>query len=228
MNARRLIVALDVPTARDAASLVEKLGDAIEFYKVGMELYVSAGMSFVRDLLSANKRVFLDMKFYDIGETVKRAVAAVASSGVHFLTIHGSSAVMKAAVEGKQDAPLKLLAVTVLTSFDEQDLRDLGYPVSVSDLVDLRVLKARESGIDGVVCSPVEVARVRELAGPEAILVTPGVRSAGAAGDQKRIATPAEATKNGANYLVIGRQITRAADPRAAAESIGHEIAESR
>jgi orotidine-5'-phosphate decarboxylase len=170
--------------------------------------------------------VFLDMKFYDIPETVKRAVARVASAGVRFVTVHGSGTVMRAAVEGRGGSKLKLLAVTVLTSFDRQDLADLGYPCEVGELVNLRVRKAMEAGVDGLVCSPLEAAAVRSLAGPRAILVTPGVRSAGStAGDQKRVATPREALESGANYLVIGRQITRAADPAAEAARILKEIA---
>jgi orotidine-5'-phosphate decarboxylase len=220
-----IIIALDVESAAEARELVSRLGGSVSFYKVGMELYAAAGMEFVKELVSEGKQIFLDMKFYDIGETVKRAVARVAASGVRFLTVHGSGAVMRAAVEGKGASPLNLLAVTVLTSFDESDLTDLGYPCSVKDLVALRVRKAMDAGIDGLVCSPLEVAEVRRIAGPKAILVTPGVRSAGAGkGDQKRVATPAEAIQNGANYLVIGRQVTRAADPQAEVRRICDEI----
>jgi orotidine-5'-phosphate decarboxylase len=220
-----IIIALDVESAAEARSLVTRLGDSVSFYKVGMELYAAAGMEFVRQLVGQDKHVFLDMKFYDIGETVKRAVAQVARSGVRFLTVHGSGAVMRAAVAGRGDSQLKLLAVTVLTSFDESDLADLGYSCPVRDLVALRVRKAMEAGIDGLVCSPLEAAEVRRLAGPKAILVTPGVRSAGAGkGDQKRVATPAEALRDGANYLVIGRQVTRAEDPRAEVLKICDEI----
>lgn len=225
MNYNPLIIALDLPSAEEARALVSRLADSVSFYKVGMELYAAAGMDFVKELAAQGKHVFLDMKFYDIGETVKRAVAQVARSGAHFLTVHGSGAVMRAAVEGRGDSALQLLAVTVLTSFDQQDLADMGYPCEVADLVAMRVRKAMESGIDGIVCSPLEVAGVRALAGPKAILVTPGVRSAGAGkGDQKRVATPAEALRNGANYLVIGRQVTRAADPRAEVLKIQTEI----
>ncbi len=221
-----IIVALDVESAGEARQIVARLGSQVNFYKVGMELYAAAGMEFVRELLGQGKDVFLDMKFYDIGETVKRAVARVAGTGVKFLTVHGSGTVMRAAVEGKGSSDLKLLAVTVLTSFDRQDLADLGYPCEVSDLVSLRVRKAMEAGIDGIVASPLEAAAIRRLAGPQAVLVTPGVRSAGAAkGDQKRVATPAEAIRDGANYLVIGRQITRAADPAAEAGRVLKEIA---
>lgn len=223
-----IIVALDVASAGEARALVSRLGDAVSIYKVGMELYAAAGMEFVRELVGDGKDVFLDMKFYDIPETVKRAVRQVAGAGVRFLTIHGSGPVMRAAVEGKGEAPLQLLAVTVLTSFDREDLDDLGYPCEVSDLVSLRVRKAREAGVDGIVCSPLEVASVRATAGPAAVLVTPGVRSAGAAkGDQKRVATPAEAIRNGANYLVIGRQITRSEDPAAEARRVLNEVRES-
>ncbi len=191
-----------------------------------MELYATGGMDFVRQVTKLGKNVFLDLKLYDIGETVKRAtkqICAVASPS--FLTVHGSRSVMKAAVEGRGDAATKLLAVTVLTSFDQDDLADLGYATPISDLVELRVRKAVESGIDGIVCSPLEVARVREVGGPGLKLITPGVRSAGSAkGDQKRVATPLEAMQNGADYLVIGRQVTRAGDPRAACEEILSEI----
>ena len=225
MTENPLIVALDLETPFQARDLVAALGGSVDFYKVGMELYAACGMDFVRELLAQGKRVFLDMKFYDIGETVKRAVAQVARSGVSMLTVHGSSTVIKAAVEGRGDTGLKLLAVTVLTSFDQSDLTDLGYPCTISDLVDLRVRKAVIAGIDGIVCSPLEVARVRKIAGPEMILVTPGVRSAGAAaGDQKRVSTPVDAIRSGASYLVIGRQVTRADDPKAEVVKILQEI----
>jgi orotidine-5'-phosphate decarboxylase len=220
-----IIVALDVPTAAEARDIAGALRGAVNFFKVGLELYAAAGMEFVQELRETRKQVFLDLKLYDIPETVKRATAVIAASGVDLLTIHGSDAVMRAAVDGRGRAPLRLLAVTVLTSFDQSDLADLGYPCAVEDLVALRVRKAMDAGMDGVVCSPLEAARVRELAGPSAVLVTPGVRSAGAAsGDQKRVATPAEAVRAGANYLVIGRQITRAADPRLAAQQILAEL----
>jgi orotidine-5'-phosphate decarboxylase len=216
-----IIVALDLEDAEAARALVARLGSSVNFYKVGMELYAAAGMPFVRELTEAGKQVFLDLKLYDIPETVKRAVAQVAKSGVRFLTVHGSNAIMRAAVEGRGSSKLGLLAVTVLTSFDQQDLAELGYPATVADLVALRVKNAMAAGMDGLVCSPLEAAAVRALAGPKAILVTPGVRSASASvGDQKRVATPEEALKAGANYLVMGRQITRAEDPRAEVERI--------
>lgn len=226
MTHNPIIVALDLESAAEARALVNHIGPSATFYKVGMELYAAAGMDFVRELLALGKDVFLDLKFYDIGETVRRAVAQVARTGVRFLTVHGSAAVMRAAVEGRGSSPLKLLAVTVLTSFDQQDLADLGYPCSPAQLVELRVRKAMEAGIDGIVASPVEARSIRALAGPHAILVTPGVRSPGASkGDQKRVATPEEAIRDGANYLVIGRQITRAADPAAEVDRILMELA---
>lgn len=221
-----IIVALDVPTADEGRALVSQIGDAVGYYKVGMELYAAAGVAFVDELLGQGHKVFLDLKFYDIPETVKRATAQVAGRGVHLLTVHGSQAVMRAAVEGRGDSPLRLLGVTVLTSFDESDLADLGYPCPVEDLVALRVRKAKEAAIDGIVCSPLEAAMVRREMGPGALVVTPGVRSAGSGkGDQKRVATPAEAIRNGATHIVAGRQITRASDPRGEALRILEEIA---
>lgn len=216
-----IIIALDVDSAAEARRIVDSIGGATNFYKVGMELYAAAGMEFVRELKSRGCQVFLDMKFYDIGETVKRAVAQVAKAGVDLLTVHGSKEVMRAAVEGRGSGGLRLLGVTVLTSFDETDLADLGYPCAVSDLVELRVKNAREAGMDGVVCSPLELKRV----GSGLLTVVPGVRSVGgAAQDQKRVATPGDAIRDGASYLVIGRQVTRAADPRAEIEAILNEI----
>ncbi len=210
----------------EALSLIEKIGPAAEFYKVGMELYATGGMDFVREVTKLGKNVFLDLKLYDIGETVKRATKRICDiASPTFLTVHGSQSVMKAAVEGRGGAPTKLLAVTVLTSFDQDDLADLGYATPISELVELRVKKAVESGMDGIVCSPLEVARVRAVGGPGLKLITPGVRSAGSAkGDQKRVATPLEAIQNGADYLVIGRQVTRAENPRAACEGILAEV----
>jgi orotidine-5'-phosphate decarboxylase len=221
-----IIVALDVETAAEARSMVSSLGGAASFYKVGMELYAAAGMDFVRELKSQGHRVFLDLKLYDIGETVRRAVAQVARGGADFLTIHGMRQVMRAAVEGRGGSDLKLLAVTVLTSVDDADLAGDGYSKTAKELVALRARNAMEDGADGLICSPVDVRAVREITGPEAILVTPGVRSAGAsAGDQKRIATPAQAIATGADYVVIGRQITRAEDPRAEMSRILDELA---
>lgn len=225
MTENPIIVALDLDSAAEARELVRRIAGATSFYKVGMELYAAAGMDFVRELIAGGNDVFLDMKFYDIGETVKRAVAQVARTGVRFLTVHGSKAVMQAAVEGRGGAPLRLLGITVLTSFDQTDLADLGYPCEVSELVALRARNARDAKMDGLVASPLEAAAIRSIVGPDAILVTPGVRSTGAAkGDQKRVATPAEALRDGANYLVMGRQITRAADPATEVRRVLAEI----
>ncbi|MFZ0590371.1 MAG: orotidine-5'-phosphate decarboxylase [Bryobacteraceae bacterium] len=227
-DTKPIIIALDVETPDAARRLIEEIGDGADFYKVGMELYAVGGMAFVEELVSRGKRVFLDLKLYDIGETVKRATRQIVKAGVTFLTVHGSKALMRAAVEGRGDAATQLLAVTVLTSFDQQDLADLGYTTPLSEVVALLVNKAVASGVDGVVCSAVELANVRRIAGSKLKLVTPGVRSAGApVGDQKRVATPAEAIRNGADYLVIGRQVTRASDPRAACEQIVQEIGEA-
>jgi orotidine-5'-phosphate decarboxylase len=169
--------------------------------------------------------VFLDLKLHDIGETVKRATALIAKRGVRFLTVHAQPQVMRAAMEGKAGSDLQILAVTVLTSLDQLDLTADGYSVSVEDLVALRVRNAVTVGVDGIVCSPLEVATVRAITGAKAILVTPGVRSAGAdTGDQKRVATPRQAILDGANYLVIGRQVTRAADPKGEVGRILQEL----
>jgi orotidine-5'-phosphate decarboxylase len=223
-----VIIALDFDSGPEADGLVDSLGEGAGFYKVGMELFAATGPDYVRGLTARGKRVFLDMKYYDIGETVKRAVHAAAKTGATFLTVHAVAQVMRAAMEGRGDSNLKLLAVTVLTSLDENDLRRMGHQCSVSELVALRVEQAREIGIDGLVASPLEARAIRKLAGPDALLVTPGVRSRGAAqGDQKRVATPSDAIRDGADYLVIGRQVTRAADPAAALAAIREELAAS-
>lgn len=220
-----VIIALDFESAAEADSLVNSLGDSAGFYKVGMELYAAAGMDYVRSLTDRGKRVFLDMKYYDIGETVRRAVAVAARSGATFLTIHSVGQVMRAALEGRGDSPMKLIAVTVLTSFDQSDIREAGYDMAIADLVAQRVRLAMECRMDGLVASPLEARAIRNLTGSGALLITPGVRSRGAAtGDQKRVATPAEAVRDGADYLVIGRQVSRAADPRAALAAIHAEL----
>lgn len=223
-----VIIALDFDSAAEADTLVNALGDSAGFYKVGMELFAATGPDYVRSLTARGKRVFLDMKYYDIGETVKRAVHTAAKTGAAFLTVHAVAQVMRAAIEGRGDSPMKLLAVTVLTSLDENDLRGMGHECGVSELVAMRVAQAREIGIDGIVASPLEAAAIRRIAGPDMLLVTPGVRSAGAAkGDQKRVATPAQAMRDGASYLVIGRQVTRAAAPVQALAAIREELAQA-
>ncbi len=221
-----IIVALDVESAAEARALADRLGERIGFYKVGMELFTAAGMPMVRELINRGKNVFLDLKLYDIPETVKRTVAQVSGSGVRFLSVHAVGSVMRAAVEGRAGSHLGLLAVTVLTSFGRGHLADLGYSCEVSELVAIRTRQAMAAGMEGVVASPLEAAAIRRIAGPGLLLVTPGVRSAGAdKGDQKRVATPAEALRNGANFVVIGRQITRAADPAVEAVRVLEEIA---
>lgn len=225
MNANPVIIALDFDSPQQADRLVADLGTDADFYKIGIELFAAAGMDYVRKLVRQGKRVFLDLKYYDIGETVRRAVAVAAKSGAAFLTIHAIGQVMRAAVEGRGDSDMKLLAVTVLTSFDQVDVEQMGHDCSVSELVARRVRQAMATGIEGIVGSPLEAVAIRHAAGPDAILVTPGVRSAGAArGDQKRVATPAEALRDGADYIVIGRQVTRAADPCAALAAIHQEL----
>jgi len=220
-----LIVALDVDNATEARRLVSQLESTVDFYKIGMELYAAEGMSFVKEVLDKNKRVFLDLKLYDISETVKRATKQIAKTGVTFLTVHGSLSVLRAATEGRSDSDLKLLGVTVLTSFDQQDLTDLGFPCEVENLVALRARNAMASGLDGLICSAMEVGAVRTITGPKSILITPGVRSLQAStGDQKRVTTPSEAILNGADYVVVGREVTRAKDPRADAERILNDI----
>ena len=222
-----IIVALDVPSAAEARALVERIGPRVNFYKVGLELYTATGMDFVRELLAARKEVFLDLKFYDIPETVSRAVARAAESGVRFLTVHAVGSVMRAAVAARAGSRLQILGVTVLTSFGPEDLDELGYQGTIDEIVTRRARRAMELGVDGVVASPLEAARVRSIIGPDALLVIPGVRSAGDdAGDQKRTGTPAQAIRDGASYLVIGRPITRAQDPAAEADRILFEIAD--
>lgn len=217
-----IIVALDLEDATAALRLVDRIGEAVGFYKVGLELFTAEGPSVVRELTARGKQVFVDLKMYDIGATVERATARVAALGASFLTVHSSPQVIRAAVRGRGESSLKILAVTVLTSFDDQDVADLGYTGrTAAGLVEHFVHQGVAAGVDGFISSPLEVARVRAIAGPDRILVTPGVRSAGTSqGDQKRVATPGEAMAAGANYLVIGREITRAADPRLAAERI--------
>jgi orotidine-5'-phosphate decarboxylase len=220
-----IIVALDVPSSADACSLVSRIGPRVNFYKVGPELFVAAGPEFVRELIAQGKQVFLDLKLYDIPETVSRAVARVSELGVDLLTVHAVPSVMPAAVAARGSS-LRLLGVTVLTSFGPEDIDDLGYQGTIADLVSRRAARAIELGMDGVVASPLEARMVRDIVGPDALLVTPGVRSAGAdRGDQKRVATPAQAIADGASYLVLGRQITRAADPADEVDRVLFELA---
>lgn len=221
----KLIVALDLDSVEAARALVATLGDAVSFYKIGMELAYGGGLTLAHELKDAGKRVFLDLKLHDIGATVERATKQVARMGVDFLTVHAFPQTMAAARLGAGDS-LKLLAVTVLTSYDDEDLEEAGYAFGVDDLIVRRAMQAKQASIDGLILSPLEVEAIRGLVGPDMLLVTPGVRPAGAdKGDQKRVMTPGEAIKAGANHLVVGRPITRAESPRAAAEAVVAEIA---
>jgi orotidine-5'-phosphate decarboxylase len=224
----RLIVALDVPSVARAEAMVQQLGDAVSFYKIGYQLAFSGGLLLADTLVGAGKKVFLDLKLHDIGNTVAKGVESVARIGANFLTVHAYPQTMRAAV-AVRPAGLHILAVTVLTSYDNADLADAGYVGSVSDLVMRRAMQARETGVDGLVCSAEEAAALRPAIGAQMTLVTPGIRPAGStSGDQKRIMTPAAAIAAGADYLVVGRPILDAPDPRGAATAIVAEIAASR
>ncbi|CAK0750696.1 Orotidine 5'-phosphate decarboxylase [uncultured Gammaproteobacteria bacterium] len=221
----RVIVALDVAERSQAEALVATLGDTVGFYKIGMQLQYAGGIELARELAAAGKRVFLDAKLYDIEATVRGAVGTVARLGVDFLTIHGTVRTIRAAVEGRQQQRPQLLAVTVLTSLDQQDIADLGFPCTVADLVLARARAAVAAGCDGVVASGHEAAAIRAMAGDRLIIVTPGIRLSGSpTHDQKRVMTPAEAIAAGADYLVVGRDITAAADPREAAQRVVADI----
>jgi orotidine-5'-phosphate decarboxylase len=222
----RLIVALDVPDVAAAEDMIARLGPSVAFYKIGLELAFVGGFDLAKALKSRGKRVFLDMKLHDIPNTVERATANIATLGVDLLTIHAYPQTMAAAAAGRGSSTLKLLGVTVLTSMSAQDATAAGYAGSIGDVVASRTKTARALGIDGVVCSPGEASAARHLIGPEGLVVTPGVRPHGsAAGDQARVATPADAIRAGASHLVVGRPITKASDPRAAAQAIVAEIA---
>jgi orotidine-5'-phosphate decarboxylase len=222
----RLIVALDLPAVRDAEAIIETLGDTVSFYKIGYQLAFDRGLPLASALANAGKRVFLDMKLHDIGNTVARGVENVARMGVTFLTVHAYPQTMRAAMEAKAGSELGILAVTVLTSYADADLAEAGYGVSVEQLVAERAALAHDIGVDGLVCSAEEAAPLRRIVGSDMCLVTPGIRPVGGArGDQKRVTTPGEAIAAGADYLVVGRPIVQAGDPRAAANAIVEEIA---
>jgi orotidine-5'-phosphate decarboxylase len=222
----RLIVALDLPSVEASEALVGRLGDAVSFYKIGYQLAYAGGLSYAQKLAGSGKQVFLDLKLHDIGNTVAHGVKSVARLGATFLTVHAYPQTMQAAVEAREGA-LRILGVTVLTSYDDDDLKAAGYATPVKALVASRAEKARALGVDGLVCSPEEAANARTIMGAGMTLVTPGIRPADTeAGDQKRIMTPAAAIAAGADYLVVGRPIVAAPDPRAAAEAIVAEIAQ--
>ena len=216
----RLIVALDLPSVQAAEAMVTRLGESVCFYKIGYQLAFAGGLPFAAGLIAAGKQVFLDLKLHDIGNTVQKGVESVAQLGATFLTVHAYPQTMKAAIEGKKGSTLRILAVTVLTSYDDADLAAAGYDMSVSELAAARAAQARDTGVDGLVCSAEEVAKLRAVVGRGMALVTPGIRPAGSAsGDQKRIMTPARAIEAGADYLVVGRPVLEAGDPKAAAEA---------
>ena len=222
----RLIVALDVPSVAEAEAIVVRLGESVSFYKIGYQLAFAGGIDFAKVLAGAGKRIFLDLKLHDIGHTVAKGVESVAALGASFLTVHAYPQTMHAAVDARKGSPLRLLAVTVLTSYDDADLAAAGYDFTVSELVGERAAQARDVGIDGLVCSGEEAAMLRPIVGAGMVLVTPGIRPAVAdADDQKRVMTPSAAIKAGAHYLVVGRPVIAAADPKAAADAIVAEIA---
>src|SRR6476619_3769310 len=224
----RLIVALDLPSIAKAEAMIARLGDSVTFYKIGYQLAFAGGLPLVRQLAGAGKKVFVDLKLHDIGNTVARGVESVARLGATFLTVHAYPQTMKAAVEGRAGSGLKILAVTVLTSYDDGDLHAAGYRLNVTDLVEARAQQAQVLGVDGLVSSPEEAASLRKIVGHQMNLVTPGIRPAGTSSDdQKRIMTPSRAIAAGADYLVVGRPITEATDPLRAAEAIQDEIAQS-
>ncbi|HET9176344.1 MAG TPA: orotidine-5'-phosphate decarboxylase [Pseudolabrys sp.] len=205
--------------------MVSRLGDSAWFYKIGYQLAFAGGLSLAAELIAAGKQVFLDLKLHDIGNTVARGVESVAQLGATFLTVHAYPQTMKAAVEGRHGSKLRLLAVTVLTSYDDADLAAAGYELNVKELAAARAEQARDIGLDGLVCSAEEAAALRNIVGRGMVLVTPGIRPAGSAGgDQKRIMTPARAIEVGADYLVVGRPVLEAGDPKAAADAIVAEI----
>ncbi len=223
----RLIVALDLPTRAEAEDMVERLGDAVSFYKVGLQLLATDGMAMAADLKQRGRQVFLDWKLHDIGATVEKAAAAIAATqSCDLITVHAEPQVLRAAVKGRGgDKTMKILGVTVLTSLSGQDLAEMGYGMGVSALVERRIRQAVDCGVDGVVASPHEAEIARKIGGPDFLVVTPGVRPAWAeANDQARAATPGDALTNGASHLVVGRPVTAAADPRGAALKIVEEM----
>lgn len=221
----QLIVALDVPSVLQASGIVESLGDDVSFYKIGYQLAFVGGLELARELKSAGKSVFLDMKLLDIDNTIAKGVEGAVKMGVDMLTLHAYPKAMEAAVGAAKGSNLCLLGVTVLTSMDNQDLSAAGYHDDPATLVLKRARQAKDAGMGGIVCSAAEAAAVREIVGPDMAVVTPGIRPAGAdAGDQKRVVTPADAIGSGASHLVVGRPIVAAPDRRAAALEILNQI----
>ena len=221
----RLIVGLDLPQVKQAEAMVSRLGEEVSFYKIGYQLAFAGGLEFARDLAASGKSVFLDMKLLDIDNTVAKGVENIARMGMSMLTIHAYPKAMRAAVEAARGSGLTLLGVTVLTSMDDGDLADAGYADGAETLVAKRARQAAEAGMGGIVCSAAEAATVRRIVGPDMAVVTPGIRPAGsAAGDQKRVVTPADAIRAGASHLVVARPIVHADDAPAAARAILAEM----
>ncbi|KQP61351.1 orotidine-5'-phosphate decarboxylase [Methylobacterium sp. Leaf108] len=222
----RLIVALDVATPDEALGLVERIGDAATFYKIGYRLAYGGGLALVPRLAAAGLKVFLDLKLHDIGNTVEEGVAALSDLGATFLTVHAYPQTMRAAVRGRGANGPRILAVTVLTSYAAADLDEAGYALPVAELVERRARQAAEAGIDGIVCSAFEAGPVRAAIGPDRCIVTPGIRPRDSAtGDQKRVMTPREARTAGIDHVVVGRPITAAFDPRAVVQAIVADLA---
>lgn len=221
----RLIVALDLPSVPEAEALIGRIGDAATFYKIGYRLAYAGGLALAERLARQGLKIFLDLKLHDIGNTVEEGVRSASALGATFLTVHAYPQTMRAAVRGR-GADLRILAVTVLTSYDDADAAEAGYALPVTDLVAKRAGQAAEIGLDGLVCSAAEAGTVRRIVGPDRLIVTPGIRPAGAeAGDQKRVMTPAQARASGIDHVVVGRPITGADDPRAVAQAIVAEMA---
>ena len=224
----RLIVALDVPTVEEARALVGRLEHSVVFYKIGMQLQFAGGIQYAQELIGEGKKIFLDSKLFDIDATIEKAVENIARMGVDFLTVHGIGPTVAAAVQGRGESKLQILAVTVLTSLEAVDLHELGYrDASVEDIVLYRAKKALDAGADGVIASGREAEAIGRLSAGKLKIVTPGIRRSGdAVGDQKRVATPASAIAAGADYLVVGRPVSQAQDPKREAEGIVAEIEE--
>ncbi len=222
----RLIVALDFSSRKKAENLVNILGEEVNFYKIGYELFYSGGgLEFGKELIKSGKKIFFDLKLLDIENTVEKAVRAIGKTGADFLTVHAYPKIMGAAARAAKDSKLKILAVTILTSLDDEDLMNAGYDRDVASLVGLRAHQAKLAKLGGVVSSPHEAAMVRSLIGEKMALVTPAIRPSGAPlNEQKRTMTPAEALANGASHIVVGRPITKAEDPRKAARQIIDEM----
>jgi orotidine-5'-phosphate decarboxylase len=224
----RLMLPLDVPTVAEAEALVKQTEGAVGVYKIGMELQFAGGLEFARELAESGHKIFLDVKLHDIDNTITKAVRNVAKMGMTFMTVHAYPKTMRAALKGlaeEGNPDLCILGVTVLTSMDEADLVAAGYTGPIADVVEARAKDAKRAGMGGIVCAPTEAENMRKILGDELVIVTPGIRPAGsAAGDQRRVMTPADAITAGSDYLVVGRPISKADDPRAAAEAVVQEI----